>query len=524
MKMTRSPMVVGTVVAALLTVTVAPVTAAPVPTPGTRDSAVVAIDGGLVRGTLHARTRTFQGIPYAAPPVGDRRWATPRAAAPWTGIRDADRPGSPCPQSPDPVADQTGSVDEDCLYLNVTTPRTRADRPRPVLVWLHGGGFRTGDGGDFDERRLAATGDVVVVNLNYRLGLLGFLSYPGLAGSGTFGLQDQQAALRWVRRNIASFGGDPRNVTLFGESAGGDGVCAQLVSPAAAGLFHRVVMQSGNCSSSNVVDVILPGAGPTSDTWKPLATAEQLGVALATNVLGCADLDCLRSRTVAELLADQSVYWSPAIGTPALPLHPAEALREGRFHRVPVLYGHTRDEGRFFVAAFYGGLDEPTYQWLLGSAFGDRAAEVADRYADQGSPSLAWSAIVTDRGYVCPSATSARFLRDRVPTYVYEFADRDVPQMFDFPQPPPFPLGAYHGSELPFLHDLTNVSVELTAAQRGLSRQMIRYWARFAATGDPNGPGTPYWSRWSAQSLAPGAVGPVDLAVAHHCDFWATFA
>ncbi|MEE6261848.1 carboxylesterase/lipase family protein [Plantactinospora sonchi] len=523
MRINRSRIAVGMILAAVLAVMADPATAAPHNRPQKTDPAVVATDRGPVRGTVDGRTRTFQGIPYAAPPVGELRWTAPRPAAPWAGVRDADRPGNPCPQLPDPVSGQTGSVTEDCLYLNVTTPRGRPERPRPVLVWLHGGAFRGGDGGDFDERRLAATGDVVVVNLNYRLGVLGFLGYPGLAGSGTFGLQDQQAALRWVQRNIAAFGGDPGNVTLFGESAGADAVCAQLVSPTAAELFHRVVMQSANCSSANFVDVILPGAGPTSDTWKPVATAEQLGSALAANALGCADLDCLRSRSVAELLADTSVYWSPAIGTPTLPLHPAEALRQGRFHRVPVLYGHTRDEGSFFVAGFYGGLDEPTYQWLLGSAFGARAGEVADRYADAGSPSLAWSAIVTDRGYVCPSAESARHLRDRVPTYVYEFADRDVPQMFSFPQPPPFPLGAYHGSELPFLHDLTNVSVELTAAQRGLSRQMIGYWTRFAATGDPNGPGTPYWSRRSAQSLAPGAVGPVDLAAAHHCAFWASF-
>ncbi|MFC6023772.1 carboxylesterase/lipase family protein [Plantactinospora solaniradicis] len=520
MKLSRSlPMIaVPAVVAVLLAgMPVAPAAAAP-----DRTSTVVLTDRGLVRGVSSGPTRTFHGIRYAAPPVGELRWRAPRPAAPWPGIRDAGRPGNACPQTADPVTGQPASETEDCLYLNVTTPRERSARPRPVLVWLHGGGLRSGDGGGFDERRLAVTGDVVVVNLNYRLGILGFLGYPGLAGSGSFGLQDQQAALRWVRRNIAVFGGDPRNVTLFGESAGADSVCAQLTSPAAAGLFSRAILQSGNCSPSNPVDVILPGAGPDNDTWKPLATAERLGAGTATT-LGCADLDCLRQRNVGELLAAPPVYWSPAIGTPMLPLHPAEALRQGRFHRVPVLYGHTRDEGRFFVATFFGTLDEGLYQYLLGAAFGARAGEVAQRYAAAGSPSLAWAAIVTDRAYVCPNTASGAYLAARVPTYHYEFADRDAPQTFTFPQPPTFPLGAYHASELPYLHDLTRTPVQLDPAQRELSRQMIDYWTRFAATGDPNGPGTPYWSRQTVQSLAPGAVGPVDLAAAHHCRFWASF-
>ncbi|MEO3927070.1 carboxylesterase family protein [Micromonosporaceae bacterium B7E4] len=521
MKLSRSLSMIAVPVVVVVLLAGVPATATAA-APG-RHSTVVSTDRGLVRGVQTGPARTFQGIPYAAPPVGDLRWNAPRPATPWPGVRDASRPGNACPQAAEPVTGQPASETEDCLYLNVTTPSERRARPRPVLVWLHGGSLRNGDGAGFDERRLAVTGDVVVVNLNYRLGILGFFGHPGLAGSGSFGLQDQQAALRWVRRNIAAFGGDPRNVTLFGESAGADSVCAQLTSPPAAGLFHRAIVQSGNCSPSNLVEVILPGAGPDNDTWKPLASLERLGTATAT-ALDCADLDCLRQREVRELLAAPAVYWSPAIGTPALPLHPAEALRQGRFHRVPVLYGHTRDEGRFFVAAFFGSLDDGLYQYLLGAAFGARATEVAQRYADAGPPSLAWAAIVTDRGYVCPNTASAADLAARVPTYHYEFADRSAPQVFSFPQPPTFPLGAYHGAELPYLHDLTRVRVELDPGQRELSRQMISYWTRFAATGNPNGPGTPYWSPRAVQSLAPGAVGSVDLATAHHCAFWATFA
>ncbi|MGI5214307.1 carboxylesterase/lipase family protein [Plantactinospora sp. CA-290183] len=516
--MRGSRLVTTTMVAVLLgAAALAPAPAAAVPA---RD--VVRTDRGLVRGTVGADVRSFDGIPYAAPPTGESRWRAPRPAAPWSGIRDATRPGSPCPQHPDPVVGSPASVDEDCLHLNVTTPLRRSTRPRPVLVWLHGGGLRNGAGSEFDVRRLAVTGDAVVVTVNYRLGILGFLGYPGLADSGTFGLQDQQAALRWVRRNAAFFGGDPRNVTLFGESAGADGVCAQLASPTAAGLFHRAILQSGSCSTANPVAVILPVLGAELDTWKPRTLAESLGSAAAGSI-GCADLDCLRGRDVADLLAIADVYWSPAFDTPLLPLHPAEALRAGRFNRVPVLAGHTRDEGRFFVATFFpDSIDEPTYQWLLGSAFGDRAAEVAARYAEAGSPSLAWAAIITDRAYVCPSAASGRHIAERVPYYRYEFADRTAPQIFALPQPPPYPMGAYHGAELPYLHDLRVRPVTLNPAQQRLSERMIGYWTRFAATGDPNGRGLPHWSRHAAQSLGPDAVGPVDLDAEHHCDLWAS--
>jgi para-nitrobenzyl esterase len=193
-----------------------------------RDPAVVRVEDGLVRGTVADDHRLFQGIPYAAPPVGERRWGSPRPAEPWDGVRDATEAGSPCAQGGDFIGD-VPSAEEDCLYLNVTTPRSAGsdtDRQLPVMVWIHGGGFMWGSGGIYGAEKLATQGDVVVVTFNYRLGLFGFLAHPALDGgpaehlSGNLGIEDQQAALRWVRENAAAFGGDPDNVTLFGESAG----------------------------------------------------------------------------------------------------------------------------------------------------------------------------------------------------------------------------------------------------------------------------------------------------------------
>ncbi len=208
------------------------------------DAAIVRTDSGPVRGIVADKYRLFQGIPYAASTAGEGRWRSPRPAGAWTQPRDATAPGSMCPQQPSSYAD-VASLEEDCLCLNVTTPRSAdLQRPMPVMVWIHGDGA-VGAGSFFDARRLATLGDVVVVTINYRLSIFGAFGHPGLAGSGAFGLEDQQAALRWVARNAAEFGGDPGNVTVFGESYGGLSTSAHLVAPASAGRFHRAIIQSG---------------------------------------------------------------------------------------------------------------------------------------------------------------------------------------------------------------------------------------------------------------------------------------
>ena len=235
--------------------TVAPAPAAADPRPP--EPGVVRIDSGWLRGSVADDHVTYTGIPYAAPPVGERRWQPPARPRPWHGIRDATTPSPFCPQG----NSFTGIVgQEDCLYLDVTVP-TNVERGErlPVLVWLYGGGFGSGGAREVDGARFATAGDVIVVTINYRLGALGFLSAPALdTAGGNYGLMDQAEALRWVRRNAARFGGDPGNVTLAGQSAGARAVCAHLASPGSRGLFHRAITQSGACDNAVCVESPAP--------------------------------------------------------------------------------------------------------------------------------------------------------------------------------------------------------------------------------------------------------------------------
>nr|WP_233594957.1 carboxylesterase family protein [Amycolatopsis sp. WAC 04169] len=333
------------------------------------ESPVVRTDSGPVRGVSADGYRSFQGIPFAAPPVGDLRWSPPRKPASWSAVRDASRPGPRCAQGAG--LGSPPSEAEDCLYLNVISPAKAERKPRPVLVWVHGGSFTSGAGSDYDFKRMALGGDVVVVTVNYRLGVFGFFGHPELGrDSGVFGLQDQQAALRWVQRNARAFGGDPRNVTLFGESAGAMSTCAQLTSPSAAGLFHRAIIQSGPCTLTWPDGGFFPGV-PAGSPYLPRTDVEAMG-AEAAKKLGCADVACLRRLPVKDLVSQP--FSTPAFGTGLLPEHPAEALKAGHFARVPVLTGVTRDEARLFVALFPGHpFTEEHYRGLLRTAFGEKA-------------------------------------------------------------------------------------------------------------------------------------------------------
>jgi len=488
------------------------------------DNPVVATDRGWVRGVSAGGVRVFQGIPFAAPPVGDLRWKAPRPAAPWGGVRDASKPASPCPQGPNGEVPD-GSVTEDCLYLNVTTPAA-PHRGLPVVVWLHGGGFTTGTGASYDAKRLVSTGDVVVVTVNYRLGVFGNLAYPGLADGGTFGLLDQLAALRWVRTNAAAFGADPRNVTAAGESAGAISICALLTAPPARGAFDKAVMESGSCLlnwTKNTWYVGIDGFTPYFSTQE----ANEFATG-AADELDCTDpataVDCLRGKHTDELLASPWPFNAPTYGNRLLPEHPADAVRAGRFLRVPLLSGGNRDEGNGSAAALEsaGHLTEPAYQALLADSFGADAAKVAARYpaADYPSPAAAWGAVATDRAWACPTLLGNRLLAGRTVTYAFEFADRTAPPLF--PAPPGFALGAAHGHELAYLFDLGGYHLLQTPAQERLADQMIRYWSNFARSGNPNGRGLPRWQPPHAQSLETGAgfPGPVDLSARHHCDLW----
>lgn len=511
---------------------------------------VVDTDRGAVRGREAAGLRTFEGIPYAAPPTGPLRWGLPEPAARWEGVRDAGAPGARCVQLP-AVGPGAPSGSEDCLFLNVTVPAetsgtsrrtgTAGAPPRPVMVWFHGGGFMNGAGDPYRPGRLASAGGTggtggpgaVVVTVNYRLGVFGLFGHPALHGAPDFALADQQAALRWVRANAARFGGDPGNVTVFGESAGGLSVCLHLTSPASAGLFHRAIVQSGSCSLTVPAHSLLP-ALPAYEPFVPEPLTVARGTAAAVR-LGCGRptdgevLECLRGLAPKALATPglMTLFSAVSYGTPLLPAEPRRALERGKFHRVPVVQGSTRDEMRIFLGqtlTAHPVADPQAYRSRLRAAFGARAGLVEAAYpvTAHPTPALAFAAVLTDASFVCPQLRDSRALARHVPTYDYGFDDRRAPDFTGLPPVPGFPYGASHGSELPYLFD---TGLPMSAAQRALAERMTGYWTRFAATGDPNAPGAgPWWPRSPAVlSLAPedaGGIRPVDAAARHHCGLW----
>jgi para-nitrobenzyl esterase len=505
---------------------------------------LVAVDQGELLGTTDGDVLRYRGIPYAAPPVGEHRFEPPGRPHAWSGTRPATEPGARCPQ---PAAGGAGRTSEDCLTVDVTVPAgTTAGARLPVLVWLHGGGFTSGAGTEVDPRRLALAGPLVVVTVNYRLGALGFLGLPGLEGSGSFGLLDQRAALTWVRHNITAFGGDPDRVTLAGQSAGADSVCAHFTSPASVGLFHRAIMQSGECAATNLVDVIRPGTGAAGDTWKPLPLVEAAGMTIAAS-LGCpappgdgpdasAVAACLRALPVAQLVDGSSpaatgYYWSPATGTPTLPRRPSDILlnRDAR-PGMPVLAGTTADEGTLFTALFFDGAGIPVtdagFDALFAAAGGTGTPE-AYRSPDR-SPGRAWSDVITDRAYACPGLVNHRTLADRGPLYAYEFT-APAPTGPYAGLPPDLAGGAPHAAELPYLFDLVPGQPELSEGQRALADELVRRWARFATTGEPAADGATPWLPWTGEGrlLTIGGPGPAStmtpasaFAIAHRCGLW----
>jgi para-nitrobenzyl esterase len=501
---------------------------------------LVTVEQGDLLGAEDGSVLRFRGIPYAAAPVGELRWQPPQPPPRWTGARPAISPGARCPQlavPPDTPHATAASGIEDCLTLDVTVPvGTTAASRLPVLVWIHGGGFAAGAGSDVDGRRLAEAGPLIVVTLNYRLGIFGFFGLPGLDGSGAFGLMDQQAALRWVHRNIAAFGGDPERVTLSGESAGADSVCSQMASPAAVGLFHQVIMQSGGCSTANIVDVIRPGTGPAGDTWKPLPLVESAGQAAAAT-FGCPDpataLACLRALPAAQLVGGAGFYWSPATSTSTLPRRPSEVAVDVDMRPMPVLAGTTRDEGTLFTAMFYDRAGAPLtdtgFRTLLASAAGVHARAAGRTYrALDRSPSRAWSDVITDRAYTCPALASYRWLAARGPVYAYEFADPTAPSPF-VALPPDLAGGVTHGAEMPYLLDLVPGQPTFTPEQQALAAELVDRWARFVRTGDPNGPDLNPWPRWTGDGLVLTITGAgsgstvtpaADVRNAHRCALW----
>ncbi|MFD0559137.1 para-nitrobenzyl esterase [Stackebrandtia endophytica] len=495
---------------------------------------VVTIDTGQVRGTVADDHRLFQGIPYAASTAGENRWLPPQPAASWEGVRDATRPGSPCPQ----VGGEYGgddSFDEDCLFLNVTTP-PESTGDKPVVIWIHGNGS-IGSGDVFSADRMAAQGDVIVVTVNYRMGVFGAFAHPELADSGTLGLQDQRAAMQWVQRNAAAFGGDPDNVTLFGVSFGATAISGHLIATESQGLFQRAIMHSG-FSVMDAPDGALYEDLGAMDTFGWTVDAEQraMGEAIAAE-LGCVGdsdtvLECLRAKTAEELLsypAIMNIFQSYSHGSAELPQPPADALAAGDFAEVPVLAGSTLDEHRTFVAIRIltgAPIEDDRYDAVLAQAFGDDAAVVAQQYplADYANANEAFAQVMTDRMWAQAIMRQNELLAAKNPVYFYEFADRNPPA--EFPFPPQLEPGAYHNADISYLLRAPEFEAELSPEQLELSDAMIGYWSRFAWTGDPNGDGAVEWPMFGdsgyVQSLAPGegGIGQVDFRSEHLLDFW----
>jgi para-nitrobenzyl esterase len=492
-------------------------------------SPVVATDNGPIRGTTIGQMQAFRGIPYAAAPVGDLRWRPPQAHSGWQGVLDASAFGPHCPQVATPYG--TPSTTEDCLFLNVFTPeKTNSGRPHllPVMFWIHGGALIVGESDGYDPTRLVAQG-VIVVTINYRLGELGFLAHPALSAesptgaSGNYGLMDQQAAMRWVQRNIRAFGGDADNVTIFGESAGGLSVHSELASPLAAGLFHKAIVESGAYALSQ----------------PSLASAQASGTAYAAGA-GCASQTaaCLRSLSVPAILAAQTATTIvPNLDGFVLPQTVRSAFTTGQFNRVPVIEGSNHDEWRLFVAQTEAATGVPLtaagYIPAIAATLGVSpgfAALIASVYplaAYGGNPSVALGAVGTDVVFACNARISARLLSQYVPTYQYEFNDPTVPMLY-FANIS-FPTGAYHASEIGYIFDITQTPVPnpgLSPAQRNLSDAMVGYWTQFARSGDPNSVGAPAWAAYAAmsdlfQSLQlPTATTKTGFATDHKCAFW----
>jgi carboxylesterase type B len=489
---------------------------------------------GIVQGFSAGGVDKFLGIPYAAPPVGSLRWRDPQPPARWHGVRSATTLPPACPQP----ANSNGprSENEDCLYLSVYVPQdVRGDRGHgrglPVLFWIHGGGLTTGTGNQHDGTLMATTNHIIVVSINYRLGVLGFLALPSLSAeapdhaSGDYGLLDQEAALRWTRDNIAAFGGDPRNVTVAGESAGAYSICSLLTSPPARGLFARAVMESGSCIGTS------------------LASAEQTGTQFAA-ASGCTDpataATCMRGRTPGELLdnPDYPGADSPTWGGAELPTDPAAAVAAGNFTRVPLLIGTNHDEGRTFAQGL-AGLNEQQYDGLIRSQFGANAPQVLAQYPFSAYPSpytaaYAAGAVWTDSGFIggiggCAAQTLEQEFRAHTLTFAYQFDDRNAPGLNH--NLPGYMWGAGHAMELAYMWPSFDNGFPLypllTRAQVELSNWMVRYWGAFARFGAPFVPGQAFWPPYQSgrmMSLRQGngsvAISDAEFGAEHNCSFW----
>ncbi len=456
---------------------------------------------GIVEGNKKGQVHAFLGIPYAAPPVGESRWKPPAPAAKWTGVRKAKGFGAHCMQGKVfgdmNFRDAAGS--EDCLFLNVWVPAKRSSAKLPVMVWIYGGGFVAGSTSEArqDGTNLAQQG-VIVVSMNYRLGIFGFFVHPELAkesgrnAAGNYGLLDQVAALQWVHDNIAAFGGDPNNVTIFGESAGSFSVSAQMASPLAKGLFQKAIGESGGAFFSGGL------------AFEPRSVREEQDVRAVSAKLGVSTLAELRALPAQKMLEafappkSEGFDFGPDVDGYFLPEPVPAIFAAGKQNDVPLLAGWNHDEGSFEITS---SPQKPTADSLKVTAqkeFGDKATEFLRLYpSDTDKQVLRSSQDFAGDRFIAFSTwqwMESQAKTGKQPIYRYRF-DLGPPPDSKGPQ-----LGAYHSAEIEYVFGQldSKAGIAWTPDHRRLSATMQKYWADFARSGDPNGPGLPKWPEYSS--------------------------
>ena len=486
---------------------------------------VVALQDGRVRGVESGGVSAYLGIPYAAPPVGDLRWRPPQPAKPWAGVRACTQYGASCIQgnAPDHPGKQSGAQSEDCLYLNVWTPAKTPHERLPVMVWIHGGGFISGSGAlpAPGGTMLSSIEHVIVVSFNYRLGVFGFFAHPQLSQesphgvSGNYGLLDQMEALRWVRRNIAAFGGDPRRVMIFGQSAGGQSVIAQLVSPLSRGLFARAAAESpryqdrgiGLWSTLTLRDQEQEGEEIGDDLGIP----DGPGQAAALRQVSAARLAAVTAPAPQALplmfVQPPQPSFQPVVDGYVLPAEPWRLLRSRKWARVPLLIGSNQDECNMWLsglpaprAAFVAGDSRRRVQWFTGPDW----PSLDQRFpaAPPGGLMPQTSRMMTVLEFNAPARYAARIVAESRKSFLYYFTR----------VPPGDEAGADHGVEVPYVFGRVAARAQkgvTDATDIALSRVMMHYWASFAATGDPNAPGAPTWNAYDPKADKALWIGPV---------------
>ncbi len=495
---------------------------------------VTEVKEGKLRGVYEEKGNiaVFKGIPYAKPAIGGLRWRPPEPVESWEGVREAKEHGPMAWQAASMIKEffnalidgqgwgsirttfvkslfnlmPTPKQDEDCLYLNIRTPDLAKTAKLPVMVWIHGGDHQDGSGHDpyYTGNALPNRG-VVLVTINYRLGLMGYFAHPelsmesGRGVSGNYGTLDQIAALKWVKTNISSFGGDPDNVTIFGESAGGESIAHMMTSPLARGLFNKAIMESAANSGQ---------MGFLNKPFVKHSAAEKKGEEFAKKFIGSSqhqieDLRRIPAKKLYQLIRRQKVagYFYPVIDGFVLEKSPFESFHDGDQEKVPLLLGSNSDEGSILFPMFRSPVVELSNEPLspsaipghIHTAFGEDSEALMSKYPglSQGKPEAA-AALMGD----CMFGHKARF-------YAVNAAKTGQPVYFYFfnrvPPSPRQTAGAFHAAEVPFVHGTTVPILPLTEEDKPLVKTMGDYWTNFAKTGNPNGHGLPEWSKFSAE-------------------------